>query len=224
MSEKARQIHEQTLTQPDSALANYLDTLLAEIDNQDDSTPQQAVKEPFAKVDTVPESSVTDEVALDVIERTEEIERKTADSHPPEWAQTPFQILRFRVNGINLVVPLLSLTGIITLDRPITQLPGQPLWSRGVVTNHETKVVVVDSRRLLMLEGEIEETSYTHLLLIGEGAWGLAVEGLGDTTIIDKEAVRWRSDEVPHPWYAGILVEELSVLLDVEGVLEMLAE
>jgi purine-binding chemotaxis protein CheW len=223
MSDKARQIPAQSLTQPDSALTSYLDTLLAEIDNQDDSPPHQTVKEPSAKVDTVLEGSVTDEVALNVIERTEAIDHKEADSHLPEWAQTPFQILRFRVNGTNLVVPLLSLTGIIALDRPITQLPGQPAWSRGVVTNHETKVVVLDTRRLLMPEGEIEETTYTHLLLIGEGDWGLAVEGLGDMTIIDKEAVRWRSDAVPHPWYGGILVEELSVLLDVEGMLEMLA-
>jgi purine-binding chemotaxis protein CheW len=199
-----------------------LDTLLAEIDRLDDSPAQLAVKEPSAKADTVLEDSVPGEVALNVTERTE-IDHKAADSDLPEWAQAPFQILRFRVNGVNLVVPLQSLTGIITFDRPITQLPGQPAWSRGVVTNHENKVVVVDTRRLLMPESEFEETTYTHLLLIGEGDRGLAVEGLGDTAIIDKEAVRWQGDAVPHPWYGGILVEELSVLLDVEGVLEMLA-
>jgi chemotaxis signal transduction protein len=222
MSEKARQIVAQTLTQPDSALANYLDTLLAEIDKLDDAPAHQAVKEPSAKADTGLEGCGSDTVALGVTERIE-TDDEAADSALPEWAQTPFQILRFCVNGANLVVPLLSLTGIITLDRPITQLPGQPAWSRGVVTNHDSKVVVVDTRRLLMPESEFEQTTYTHLLLFGEGDRGLAVEGLGDTAIIDKEAVRWRGDVAHHPWYGGILVEELSVLLDLEGVKEMLA-
>jgi purine-binding chemotaxis protein CheW len=196
---------------------------LAEIDTLDDSPARQAVKEPSVKADTRLDVSVTDKIDLGVTQSSDMGDKAVVVSTLPEWAQNPFQILRFRVNRTNLVVPLLSLTGIITLDRPITQLPGQPAWSRGVVTNHQTKVTVVDTRKLLMPAGEFEETPYTHLLLIGEGDCGLAVEGFGDTAIIDKESVRWRGDAVKHPWYGGILVEELSVLLDVEGVLEMLA-
>jgi purine-binding chemotaxis protein CheW len=160
--------------------------------------------------------------AASVSQRSERADNEATSDHP-EWAANPFQILRFRVNGVNLVVPLLSLTGIIPLDRPISQLPGQPAWNLGVVMNHDTKVVAVDTCRLLMPEGESGQTRYSHLLLIGEGGLGLAVEVLGDTTIVDKESIRWRGEAVQQPWYGGIWVEELSVLLDVEGVLEMLA-
>jgi hypothetical protein len=38
-----------------------------------------------------------------------------------------------------------------------------------------------------------------------------------------KDDVRWRNGIHNKPWYAGILIEELSVLLDVDGVLQMLA-
>jgi chemotaxis signal transduction protein len=69
---------------------------------------------------------------------------------------------------------------------------------------------------------EGEEPDYSHLLLIGEGDWGLAVDGISGTMNIDKEAIRWRGRVAQHPWYGGILVEELSVLLDVDGVMEML--
>jgi purine-binding chemotaxis protein CheW len=220
MSERHRRTNTETLTQPDAALANYLDTLLAEIDTADGSAPPQAVKEPSRHADTLLESSATSETTLCVAERLEDDEKAAISE--PLWAQVPFQILRFHVSGVNLVVPLMSLSSIIPLDGPVTHLPGQPAWSLGVVTNHGNKVVVVDTRRLLMPEGEFTEATYSHLLLIGDGNRGLAVDGLGDTTIIDKEAIRWRSDVAQHPWYGGILVDELSVLLDVEGVMEML--
>jgi chemotaxis signal transduction protein len=222
MSEKTRQLAAQTLAQPDSALMNYLDTLLAEIDTLEDSSPRQAVKEPTPQADTFIEEAVSIETAVPVADRTEEVIGSAAATSPaPPWAETPFQVLRFSINGVNMVVPLLKLAGIIPLDRPISHLPGQPAWSLGVTMNHETKVVVVDTPRLLMPDGEFGQAAYTHLLLIGEGDRGLAVDGLGGTVTIDKEEIRWRGDVAQHPWYGGILVEELSVLLDVEGVMAL---
>ncbi|MEJ2456109.1 MAG: chemotaxis protein CheW [Candidatus Thiodiazotropha sp.] len=211
-----------TLTQNDSALANYLDTLLGEIDDLDDVPSLQVVKEPLAEADKLNEGKAPNAAAACVPQRSENANTVSA-SDLPEWAAVPFQILRFRVNGVNLIVPLQSLTGIIPLDRPISHLPGQPAWNLGVVMHHDTKVVAVDTQRLLMPEGEFEQTGYSHLLLFGDGNWGLAVESLGDTTTVDKEAIRWRGEVVQQPWYGGIWVEELSVLLDVEGVMEILA-
>jgi purine-binding chemotaxis protein CheW len=222
MNEKQRPIAMETLRQSDSALTNYLDTLLAEIDSVDKpAVTQQTAKEPPQKADTLPESKLSNEATLSGAQRAEEDEKAAVSE--PQWAQNPFQILRFHINGVNLVVPLISLHGIIPLDRPVTHLPGQPEWNLGVVTNHGSKVVVVDTRRLLMPEGGFKEATYSHLLLIGDGNRGLVVEGLGDMTIIEKEAIRWRSDAAQHPWYGGILIEELSILLDVEGVMDMLA-
>ncbi len=222
MNDKSGKSDASTLTHTDSALANYLDTLLAEIDDLDDVPALQLVKEPLVEADTLIEGRASGSVAVADSKPTEMAD-SVAAADLPEWAEIPFQILRFRINGVNLVVPLMSLTGIIPLDRPISRLPGQPVWNLGVVMNHETKVVAVDTCRLLMPEGEIEQVGYSHLLLIGEGNWGLAVESLGDTTTVDKEAIRWRGEVVQQPWYGGIWVEELSILLDVEGVMEMLA-
>ncbi len=223
MSEKTHQLATQTLAQPDSALVNYLDTLLTEIDTLENSSLRQAVKEPTPQADRFTKDAVSIETAEPAMDRTGElIGSATATSPVPPWAEIPFQVLRFNINGVNMVVPLLHLAGIISLDRSISHLPGQPAWSLGVTMNHETKVVVVDTPRLLMPDGEFEQAAYTHLLLIGEGDRGLAVDGLGGTVTIDKEAIRWRGDVAQHPWYGGILVEELSVLLDVEGVMSML--
>ncbi|MEJ2694429.1 MAG: chemotaxis protein CheW [Candidatus Thiodiazotropha sp.] len=223
MSEKPRLRQPQTLEQPDNALANYLDSLLAEIDTQRVApSPPQAVKEATPQADTLLEERLSRDAARSVAEQTRMVEANGETSLAPPWAETPFQLLRFSLRGVNLVVPLRSLTGIMPLEGAVNHLPGQPPWSLGVAMNHATKVVVVDTRRLLMPTAADEEPGHSHLLLIGEGDLGLAVDGISGTMEIDKEAIRWRGGAAQHPWYGGILVEELSVLLDVDGVIEML--
>lgn len=214
-------IHEQS--RPDTALSNYLDTLLAEIDPLPEAPAEPAVKDPIPQADTTLEAS-GEEPGLETVEdQAASTGSEAAAAQVPQWAEAPFQLLRFEVNGVKMVIPLMSLTGIIPLGAALSQLPGQPAWSLGVAMNRDTKVVVVDTRRLLMPDGEFDVPSYSHLLLFNDGLWGLAVDAIGDTLTLEKEAIRWRGGVDNQPWYGGILIEELSVLLDIEGVQGMLA-
>jgi purine-binding chemotaxis protein CheW len=210
-------------TGPDTALANYLDTLLAEINDLPKTQTEVKVKDPLPQADTMLEVEVQQRRPEQLQERGEVSESASVETAPPPWAETPFQLLRFEVSGVKLVIPLMSLTGIIPLTGSLSHLPGQPAWSLGVVMNRDTKVVAVDTRRLLMPTGEFGAPSYTHLLLFGEGDRGLAVDAIGDTVILSSEAIRWRGGVENQPWYGGILIEELSVLLDIDGVQRMLA-
>jgi len=215
----------QNVAQPDEALLSYLDTLLSEIDEGEMAPPVTSVKAPSAQADTL------EQTVGEIETRTETAPGALADvtrrtRGVPEWAELPFQVLLFTVNGINLAVPLIGLCGILPLHTPISRLPGQPHWALGVQLNRDAKVVVVDTRRLLMPELDIaqaERSEQTHLLLIGNGERGLSVDSLKGTITLEKEAVRWRGDAGQRPWYAGIIVEKLTVLLDVDGVVEMLA-
>ncbi len=225
MSAKPRPASVKQQSEPSTALSNYLDTLLAEIDAVPEVATEQRVKDPIPQADRMLEGVVQESRP-----GTAEIETESSDSaplasEPPHWAETPFQLLRFEINGVNLVIPLMNLTGIIPLDGTLSHLPGQPAWSLGVVMNRDTKVLAVDTRRLLMPEGEFDKPPcYSHLLLFGEGDRGLAVDAIGDTLTLEKEAIRWRGESsAQQPWYAGILIEELSVLLDIEGVQQTLA-
>lgn len=147
------------------------------------------------------------------------------ESGLPDWVENEFQVLLFKVNGITMGIPLIALKGILKFDGKMSQLPGQPDWSLGVALNREEKVIVVDSVRLFMPErlNEDERIAPQQLLIIGEGDRALAVDSICDTLNIEKEAVRWRSGIPNKPWYAGIIIQELSVLLDVDGVLGLLA-
>jgi purine-binding chemotaxis protein CheW len=94
-----------------------------------------------------------------------------------------------------------------------------------VIVNRDEKVVIIDSARFLMPERVTADTQTEpkQLLLIGEGDRALAVDTICNTLNVVKDDVRWRNGIHNKPWYAGILIEELSVLLDVDGVLQMLA-
>jgi purine-binding chemotaxis protein CheW len=242
------------IEEPDDALKSYLDTLLSEIDEppaaetrkqtvrprvkvqsesvtevrQETRAPHKAetrvepvptprVKEPLADADTqVREATAIAPQAKPKPFRTE---------RPPEWADSSFQVLLFKVNGITMGIPLNALMGILNFTGQAKQLPGQPAWSLGIVLNREDKVVVIDTARLLMPERIDPEYLATpqHLLLIGQGDRALAVDTICETRQIEKEQIRWRRGDLSRPWYAGIIIQELSVLLDVDGVLSLLA-
>ncbi|MET0071895.1 MAG: chemotaxis protein CheW [Candidatus Thiodiazotropha sp.] len=212
------------IAEPDTALKSYLDTLLSEIDGLSVAAPPPEVKEALANADIK-----CDEVVDARVEVTTQATISEAESGPqavvPQWADEAFQVLLFEVNGIKLGIPLASLMGILNFSGAASQLPGQPSWSLGVIVNREEKVVVIDSARLLMPErlGIDEAVSPQQLLLIGDGDRALAVDRICNTLVMDKEAIRWRCGAGIRPWYAGIIIEELSVLLDVDGIMKMLA-
>lgn len=209
-----RLAQQQSVAEPDAALVSYLDTLLAEIDDR----PAPVVVEPTVKAiedraDILPESPVT-AVADDAAVRA-----------APAWAAAPFQVLLFSLGGVRLAVPLSELLGILPLQGQVSRLPGQPHWALGVVRNRDAKVVVVDTRRLLMPAHAPAQSAqaYSHILLIGDGGRGLAVNALDGTEVLDQAAIRWRGRHDRHPWYAGIISEKLMAVIDVDGIMGMLA-
>jgi purine-binding chemotaxis protein CheW len=216
------------IAEPDNALKSYLDTLLLEIDELTVTPPKVEVKEPLPDADInygEHRESPPTPIQAPTPKPATSKEESALGLNIPDWVEGAFQVLLFEVNGIKLGVPLASLVGILTFSGEASQLPGQPAWSLGVILNRDEKVVVIDSAKLLMPErvGENASIKPRHLLLIGDGRRALAVDGVCNTLLLEKEEIRWRSGSGVRPWYAGIIIQELSVLLDVEGILKMLA-
>lgn len=209
------------IAEPHSALKSYLDTLLSEIDDTDTAPPRVEVKARLPDVDIISRESIETTPETTVVGR----EERARQPQVPDWVEEAIQVLLFRVNGIKLGIPLTSLVGIHTYSGEASQLPGQPAWSLGVVVNRDEKVVVIDSAKLLMPERLDQNTTIApqHLLLIGDGQRALAVDSICNTLLVERQSIQWRSGRGVRPWYAGIIKQELSVLLDVDGVLKMLA-
>ena len=221
------------LIEPDSALASYLDALLSEIEVSDDGEEllrtkvdnstadiqQQQSRQP-APTSHHTSSRVTEtEVVVDAaVRRTESL--------VPEWAQAPFQALLVRISGLTLGVPLTALLGILKWTGRANELPGQPAWQLGLVISRGRKILVVDTACLIMperLSTQLRDgrQSGGFLLLVGNGGWGLAVDALDTIVRMEQHQVRWRSAAGGRPWLAGTMIEQLSVLLDVDGLIGM---
>lgn len=228
------------LPAPEQAVDSYLAALLSEVAEYEE-TPVQVrdlpVVEPVTPdnvveirqrsvVEVVPATDPAIETAqaADTSLEVEEAAAPAPAEIVPDWGQGTFQCLPFRVRGMNLVVPLMELNSITEWDRDLSQIPGQPDWHLGILMHRDKRVVVVDIAQLIMPErlqkaAENRERG-SHVLMIGDGSWGIACDSLLSPLTLERESVRWRRGEGYRPWMAGTIIDHLSVLLNVDVILE----
>ncbi|MBL3590587.1 MAG: chemotaxis protein CheW [gamma proteobacterium endosymbiont of Lamellibrachia anaximandri] len=228
------------LAEPDAALSSYLDVLLQEISEIPVEAPVAETKVATKIADiteqtlteTVSAAHVSEEVTAGpvtgVVSQTVEVTQTVNEPIIPSWAEMPFQVLVFKVGGLNLGIPLTGLVSILEWRDEASVMPGQPDWNLGVLVNRGQKIVVVDTARLVMPErvsGRVpgERQSGGHVLVVGDGGYGLAVDGIAETIMLNAGGVRWRTAQGKRPWLAGTMVEQLSVLLDIDGMLGMIS-
>jgi purine-binding chemotaxis protein CheW len=137
----------------------------------------------------------------------------------PQWAQKPFECLLFKSGGLTLAVPLVELGSIYPLEEgDIAQIFGQIDWFLGLMRTKYGNLRVVDTARVVMPERYCDEMTagYHFVLSLSNSDWGLGIDAIDGTTLLDPEAVRWRSsDRSKRPWLAGTVVEKMCALLDV---------
>ncbi|MBL3600297.1 MAG: chemotaxis protein CheW [gamma proteobacterium endosymbiont of Lamellibrachia anaximandri] len=228
------------LAEPDAALSSYLDVLLQEISEIPLEAPVAETKV-VSKIADITEQSLTEAVSTthvsevaaaglvtEVVSQTAEVTQTANEPIIPSWAEMPFQVLMFKVGGLNMGIPLTGLMSILEWRDEAAVMPGQPDWHLGVLVNRGQKIVVVDTARLVMPERVSdrvrgERQSGGHVLVVGDGGYGLAVDGIAETIMLDAGGVRWRTAQGKRPWLAGTIVEQLSVLLDIDGMLGMIS-
>lgn len=235
--EKKRPLHKNStrMAEPDMALASYLDTLLSEIEDVRDVEPLTEIKGATPAADTRRQEGQRSRCCPKKVSQTPAVAEtglvtRDEPDEPiiPAWAETAFQALMFQVRGLTLGVPLTSLVSILEWRESASILPGQPAWHLGVLVSRGQKVVIVDTAQLVMPERVSAKDSDNrppggYLLLVGDGYFALAVDAIASTVILKKEQVRWRSVLGARPWLAGTMIVQLSALLDVDGLLEMIA-
>ncbi len=205
------------------ALDNYLAELLSEVEDYREGTVQPGS-------DSLPETTLVSPVVADTNLETAppgaEADREVEPERVvPDWAQSPFQCLLFKLKGMTLGVPLVELDSISRWEQDVTPLPGQPEWQVGLLLHRGKQVAVIDLQKLIMPERfESLATRHpgSHILVVGGERWGLACDGLQRPVMLQAEDVRWRDARQSKHWMAGTLVDKLCILLDVPGLIEQL--
>lgn len=205
------------LVQHDLALKVYIDALL-------DAPVQetQTEEKPFV---IVKETQLSDAQRQTAAGNDGEV----VDTPQPDWRTQPFDTLLFNVAGsLTLAVPLLGLKGVVKWDGRITQLPGHADWVLGVLARRGRQINVIDIARFVIpanhaaRAGLSSNRVFKHIVLIGDGAWGLACDEIGDVVKMAPDDVRWRDSGAARQWLAGTVVDRMCALLDVGRLEELL--
>jgi purine-binding chemotaxis protein CheW len=125
-----------------------------------------------------------------------------------------------------LAVPLKSLGGIHQLGK-ISPLMGKPKWFRGIMTERDNKLQVVDTARWVMPEKctpELEESlDYQYLITLNDSPWGLLCEELVTSEPLQPQSIQWRKEtNNKRPWLAGVVRDRMCALLDVNALITLL--
>ena len=136
-----------------------------------------------------------------------------------------FQVLFFKVAGLTLAVPLVSLGGIVKVER-INHIFGRPAWFLGVQAHREEQLNIVDTCAWVMPEKYTDKLAqsvdYQYLVLLEGSNWGLTCESLVNAVKINKSQINWRSQAGKRPWLAGVVKEQMCGILHVQALVEML--
>ncbi|MFC1684915.1 chemotaxis protein CheW [Pseudomonadota bacterium] len=223
MSPDSKQGQQARLNEPDQALSGYLEALLGEVDEYREE-PQEP--KPAVVAEAIPEE-VPAPAIPEVQAVVTEPESTVEPPELPDWGQAPFQCLLFKARGLTLAVPLVVLNSIAEWKEgdELLNLPGQPDWHLGVLKHRGQQVTIMDTTRLIMpervrmAEGDDLETP-SHILIVGNGRWGLQCEKLLKPIMIQPDQVRWCQQKDKPSWMAGTLPDQLCILLDVNALLE----
>ena len=144
----------------------------------------------------------------------------------PQWAQSRFDVLLFKVSGLTLAVPLISLGQIQPLTDELTPLFGQADWFMGFQPTAAGKIRTVNTAKFVMPErydpSFLETAKY--VMSINGVPWGLAVDSVNQPITLMPEDVKWRSDRSKRPWLAGTVKDHMCALLDIPRIGQILIE
>lgn len=144
----------------------------------------------------------------------------------PQWAQSRFDVLLFKVSGLTLAVPLVSLGQIQPLTDELTPLFGQADWFMGLQPTPQGKIRTVNTAKFVMPERYDESfvKSAKYVVSINGVPWGLAVDSVNQPISLMPEDVKWRGDRSKRPWLAGTLKDHMCALLDIPMIGQMLID
>lgn len=142
----------------------------------------------------------------------------------PQWAQSRFDVLLFKVAGLTLAVPLVSLGQIQPLTDELTPLFGQADWFMGLQPTPAGKIRTVNTAKFVMPEryDEIFLQTARYVMSINSVPWGLAVDSVNQPITLNPDDVKWRGDRSKRPWLAGTVKDHMCALLDIPRIGQML--
>lgn len=223
--------HTPQIVKQQLALDSYLSTLLENVPEAEELVEViEAEVAVASKLQTVPLREVPESQPAEPVATAPArlvVEENQATLHPlsvmPDWTQHEFQALFFKVEHLTLAAPLTELSRTIKIDRRIGQIPGQPSWFMGLLDDQDSRVGVLDTGQLIFgkLRGsqrDLVSNPFQRILITEDKRWGLACDEILSIGKLQPEKVRWRTSRQKRPWLIGTVIDELTVILDIQAL------
>lgn len=202
----------------ETALKVYLDALLQDMshaafaDEPESALAQQVILENNIRKPVAVTHELSAQPAIHACQQQA--------SAMPAWAETSFQCLLVRTNGVKLAVPLVKLNSIFNLTEPVHPVPGYSPWFMGLLSWRGTHIKIIDLLKLMGMEGgdftDSDKSANKRVLLINDGIWGFVCDDVSKIITLYPEQIKWRTDRTRRAWLAGTLIEHMCSLLDVD--------
>lgn len=147
------------------------------------------------------------------------------DNGRPDWAQNRFDALIFKVAGLKLAVPLVSLGLIHPIDKKFNALPHQTPWFLGLLRVSGGSIKVIDTAMCVMPERYTPacREGLKYVITLHGYEWGLACHEVEKAIRLDPNAINWRTQRGKRPWMAGTVRDHMCALIDSTGFHAILA-
>lgn len=142
------------------------------------------------------------------------------DNGRPAWAQKRFDALIFKVAGLKLAVPLVSLGLIHPIDKKFNALPHQTPWFLGLLrVSGGASIKVIDTAMCVMPERYTSacREGLKYVITLHGYDWGLACHEVEKAICLDPDAINWRTQRGKRPWMAGTVRDHMCALIDSTG-------
>lgn len=166
---------------------------------------------------------ISQEVAKVAIPHTQEGESVNLSGFRPisceeVFQQSRFECLLFSVASLKMAVPLVSLGAIVKIENKMTHLAGQLDWMLGLYQGATHQIRVVNTAKWVMPDQYKEEMSdeYKYILTFNNSPWGLACHELYNAVSLERDEVRWRTQNSKRVWLAGTIVDQMCALMDLD--------
>ena len=203
------------LLNPDSAVEDFLDTLLQESTEKPEKLKPVRSKSNLLLLPELEVEPAEPEIVADI-----EVDQ---DVKSYEYS-FPIQCLMFSVAGNQLSIPLINMGSVLAWGDRLTLLPDAPDWFLGILQHREMNVKVVDTAKIIHInENNQQNSEHQHILVFGDDNWAITCDKLGEVIKLNEDDVKWSKQESKN-LALGTIKESLATLLDPNKILNKLNE
>lgn len=150
-------------------------------------------------------------------------------TNPPaisEQATASIDCLVISIAGMKLLIPANRVAFVERVNQKITRLPVENAAFKGIMTFRERSVAVIDI--FALIHGENSESSVDnvqaaeqfiqHAVIMEDARYAIACDDVEEMVSVHPESVRWNKSGFKNRFYSGIVLEQLSPLLNLEQI------